>query len=378
MDVDLIRYFDTATLQRGRDYASRGLVISVDPMGDGALTARVSNGRGTSYRQQIIHTDGWLDGHCTCPVGHNCKHVAAVMTTWSATRPTRPGLAAPTLGWLQRITESAALPPRVETRPDPYPDKVKDRLLYVLSEATQVRIDICKGRINAANTGLNRSIRRYDAAHALRSADPAQFIRPVDLELLSALAQARLWEAGYGHALPEPLRPKARDAITVIRRLCETGRFLYDTRPDAHLSWSEQTPLPRLSWRMAANGRQRLAFVDATGQPLHLRSLGDATLWVDTEHGRIGALDEALEPRAIGLVESSPEVDAQEARALGPALPDTLAGLDLPRPRDVRRVSTRGPAENGASDPRARECARRAALFRLRSAAPHPHPPFRL
>ena len=262
MDIRLSDHFDWAALQRGRDYARRGLVVSVDALADDALAAQVSNGRGTTYRQRIVLGDGWLDGQCSCPVGHNCKHVAAVMMTWAAKQHERPGFAAPVQGWLRRIKDSATPTQHPEVLPEDYPENVKDRLLYVLApHGAQVRIDICKGRINAAGTGLNKSIRRYDAAHALRGTGPAKFIRPVDLALLSALAQARLWDAGYGYGLPDLLRPRGQDAIALILRLCETGRFLHDTAPGTQLTWSGERPAPRLTWRMAADGRQRLGFI---------------------------------------------------------------------------------------------------------------------
>ncbi|MGC9419542.1 MAG: SNF2-related protein [Rhodovulum sp.] len=340
MDIRLSDHFDSAALQRGRDYARRGLVVSIDASSEHALAAQVSNGRGTTYRQRISLGDDWLDGHCSCPVGHNCKHVAAVMMTWAAKQHTRPNLAAPVQTWLRRVKDSAAAAPPAETRPEDYPANVKDRLLYVLApHGAQLRIDICKGRINAAGTALNKSIRRYDAAHALRSTGPAKFIRPVDLDLLSALAQARLWDAGYGYGLPDLLRPRGADSLALVRRLCETGRFLHDAVPDAQLTWSEDRPVPRLAWRMAADGRQRLGFVDTAGQPLHLRSLEGATLWVDATAGRIGALEETVDADLLQLVAASPEVAPEEVDALGAALPDRLAGLDLPRPQVIRQTT---------------------------------------
>lgn len=117
MDIRLSKHFEAAALQRGRDYARRGLVVSVDEPEDGALAAKVSNGRGSTYRQRISFGDGWVDGHCSCPVGHNCKHVAAVMLTWAARQHARPVLAAPVQGWLRRIKDSAAPALRPDSRP---------------------------------------------------------------------------------------------------------------------------------------------------------------------------------------------------------------------------------------------------------------------
>ena len=151
MDIRLSDHFDSTALQRGRDYARRGLVVSVEASSEHALTAQVSNGRGTTYRQRISLGDGWLDGHCSCPVGRNCKHVAAAMVIWAAKQTTRPNLAAPVESWLRRVKDSVAAAPPAETRPEGYPDKVKDRLLYVLMPiGPQLRVDIYKGRINAA------------------------------------------------------------------------------------------------------------------------------------------------------------------------------------------------------------------------------------
>ena len=343
MDIRLNEHFDGGTLQRGRDYARRGFVVSVEALADGALAARVSNGRGTTYQQRIGLGRGLVDGICSCPVGHNCKHVVAALTIWMEQQGDRPRLATPVQGWLGRIREAAAPAQLPEARTQAYPDNVKDRLLYVLAApGPKLKIDIYKGRINAGGTALNKSIRRYDALHALRSAAPAKFIRPVDLELLGALAQARLWETHYSYGLPELFRPKGEDVTALIRRLCDTGRFLHDNAPDAYLTWSDTRPEPRLAWRMAADGAQRLRFEDEAGQPMDLRGMDGATLWIDTAEGRVGTLEQAVQTDVLRLVETAPEVAPYDAAALAAALPDRLADMDLPRPRKIgqtRRVA---------------------------------------
>ena len=338
MNIQLSDHFDRTTLQRGRDYARRGLVGPVEALTDGALGGRVSNGRGNSYQQRITFGRGRVDGVCSCPVGRNCKHVAAILVLWAEQQERRPGLAAPVLGWLERIKERPAAPQPPEPPHEDYPDNVKDRLLYLLApHGPQVKIDICKGRINAAGTALNKGVRRYDAIHALRSAAPARFIRPVDIELLSALAQARLWDAHYNYGLPDLLRPRGEAAIALLRRLCDTGRFLHDTDPDALLSWSETRPEPRLGWQITAAGNQRLGFEDASGQPLELCGLDGATLWIDRQRRLIGALEGAFGDDVLRLVAGAPEIAPHETEALVAALPERLAGLTLPRPRKIGR-----------------------------------------
>jgi len=69
----------------------------------------VSNGQGKVYRQSIDLKDSRrkanVAGICSCPVGFNCKHVAAVLLVWSERESTprgqgKTGLPRPVLGWL--------------------------------------------------------------------------------------------------------------------------------------------------------------------------------------------------------------------------------------------------------------------------------------
>ncbi len=346
MTIKLSDHFDATTLQRGRDYARRGLVEAVEAQADGLLTARVENGQGSTYRQRVSFGGGRVNGACSCPVAHNCKHVAAVLFIWAERQDRRGALAPPVLGWLERVRGWAAVAasPKLQVASsDGYSDNVKDRLLYVLAPRDgEVKIDICKGRINSAGTALNNGIRRYDAVNALRSAVPPQFIRSEDLELLSELALARLWEAQFSYyGLPDLLRPRAEAAVLLLRRLCETGRFLHQPKPDAQLSWSEACPHPRLGWAVTSSGGQKLRFEDAADQPLDLYALGSSigtTLWIDRERGQIGALNWVVDRAALRLVEGAPEIAAHETEALVTALPDRLAGLSLPPPRAIKRT----------------------------------------
>lgn len=150
MDIRLKDHFDAATLARGRDYARRGLVGSVKALAGGALEARVSNGRGESYKQHIERDGGVVDGNCSCPVGYNCKHVVAALTIWAEERGAqqgkrpvaRSGLAEPVQGWFRRIRTANVTPQRPEARPEDCPDTMKARLLYVLvPQNPQVKAD---------------------------------------------------------------------------------------------------------------------------------------------------------------------------------------------------------------------------------------------
>ena len=108
MRIRLSNYFDTKTLQRAQDYVDRGLVIKVETERSGAVLSRISNGLGQTYNQHIaLHGDA-VFGACSCPMGHNCKHVAAALIYLAkAQHKNAVSLAAPVDAWLARVRQNA-------------------------------------------------------------------------------------------------------------------------------------------------------------------------------------------------------------------------------------------------------------------------------
>jgi superfamily II DNA or RNA helicase len=75
----------TRTFQRGRSYASDNRVVTIEWDPDIKTLTGAVIGRGAVYSTAAFFAsdgDGSLgldDGECTCPVGYNCKHVAAIV-----------------------------------------------------------------------------------------------------------------------------------------------------------------------------------------------------------------------------------------------------------------------------------------------------------
>lgn len=344
-------YFDQVTLQRGGDYAARGFVVSVKRLGGGGIVSQVKNEQGKIYNQIISEDKGRIIGGCSCPVVHNCKHVAAALICLNKAQEKEMAQLDVVVGdWISRIRETVPSQNTYIERPENYPDTVKDRIIYILdSFGPQLKVDTYKGRVATSGSTLNKSMRRYDILNVLRSNNPPNFIRPIDLDLLSALIQAGVWDAryNYGPALPPLLQSKGEDTIGLFRRLCETGRFHYEPSPGARLVWSEDRRDAKLGWHVATGGDQQLCFVDSAGAPLQLRGIDGATFWIDIETGRMGALAQALSLEVLRLIEKAPVVSAGQAELVSAALPDHMAGLVLPRPRTIRHVA-RPPMERYA------------------------------
>ena len=354
-------HFDKTTLQRGVDYARCGYVEALETLPDGSLRGRVRNDQGKVYRVAVTFGAPGLQGVCTCPVGTNCKHAVALLMVWGqspasgpetmspaeqneqspTTGPTpAPALPREVSAWIDHMARVApARVPVVADTDDTYPPNVKDRLLFVVSAVpVTLQIDTVKGRVGSGSDSLQASMRPYNALSALRAPSPPKFLRHLDRKLLTALAKTSLWRADYAYTVPELLKPGLEDMLGLLRRLCDTGRFLFEPRPDAQLRWSTDDPDLRLAWHRDARGCQRLRFEDAQGRPLLLKALDDATVWVDPGDGTIGHLSRSVTLGILYAVKDSPVVMPEHAPAVAAALPVTLGDLALPRPGSSRRI----------------------------------------
>ncbi len=82
---EIARAFDSGAFARGRAYQRDGRVRQLTISADGATISGSVHGNQQKPYSQVIglkrRNTGALDvtGTCSCPVGHNCKHVAAVL-----------------------------------------------------------------------------------------------------------------------------------------------------------------------------------------------------------------------------------------------------------------------------------------------------------
>ncbi len=143
-DADIVHATSEREFREGRRYAEsmrvRGIVVSED----GSLIEATTQGTAPRpYRERIaLHRDrnGRLEirGLCTCPVGGNCKHVAAVLMAARREqhlRPKPPQSAAeeplaPEIGaWLSGLDRAGC----DDLGCDGYPANVRSRIFYVLN-----------------------------------------------------------------------------------------------------------------------------------------------------------------------------------------------------------------------------------------------------
>ena len=101
-DDQIISRVGHRAFQRGLDYARKGRVRGVGVAGDGDIISAQSKGSGARiYQTMVFRKQGagsapasWA-GTCSCPVGSNCKHVAALLITARTLAQAEPDAAAP-------------------------------------------------------------------------------------------------------------------------------------------------------------------------------------------------------------------------------------------------------------------------------------------
>ena len=115
-DDQIISRVGHRAFERGLDYARKGRVRGISVAGDGDIISAQSKGSGAhTYQTMVFRKQGarsapasWA-GTCSCPVGSDCKHTAALLITARALAQAEPdGAAAPSGGpapWESRLAD---------------------------------------------------------------------------------------------------------------------------------------------------------------------------------------------------------------------------------------------------------------------------------
>ena len=114
-DDQIISRVGHRAFERGLDYARKGRVRGISVAGDGDIISAQSKGSGAhTYQTMVFRKQGarsapvsWA-GTCSCPVGSDCKHTAALLITARALAQAEPDVAAPSGGpapWENRLAD---------------------------------------------------------------------------------------------------------------------------------------------------------------------------------------------------------------------------------------------------------------------------------
>jgi superfamily II DNA or RNA helicase len=351
-EEDLRKAFDPQVLNRGRGVRVHKRVRQVDASADGLrIAGSVQGSERRPYNQTVSlvpvrgGTGVRVSGYCTCPVGINCKHVAAVLLEHcsrlkhveaaspdpradghvaAAAQATR--LSADVTAWIDRLGEAIA--PTAKAQSEHTPNQRELRFVLNPRDALPRGASAAAALIRAVSVRLkkDRSIfdeRRCDPNIASRPATQLpQFVAVDDLPILRDLAVL-----GNTHRLTGGADlPLGADAVSLrcLEAMLATGRLRLGSADGPVLRPGPDMPAePR--WVKGERGGQRLAFA-----PTAEAGGIDAVLplrppwYVDAERGLIGRIATAL-PVALALeVARAPEIGLSQAAAVKSLLTQRL------------------------------------------------------
>lgn len=329
---------DPASLARGVEYfeSDRATVHeAIDSIDQVTLYGDCQGSGGRVYEQSIsLWNDGHLQvsGRCTCPVGYNCKHVAALCLAWAwleddeviePIEPIEP--ARPIADWLDRLqpAEQGTTAPRPGT----------EALLYELVPSDSIRsggdpaINLVISRLKKnGDWGKGRGVSAYIAGGHDVFSRP-KYLQGPDRDITALLIATDRITPGYQTVLDGVAGTTALDLMLQSNRLfmqTEGGR-IGPFRPGGH------RPLG-LHWAETRDGGYELRL--DTGVAGSVLTRTSPPHYVDTERLEIGVLDlpGELPADALPALQSAPRVDREQAREVSRKIALTQPGLPTPEP----------------------------------------------
>jgi superfamily II DNA or RNA helicase len=307
---ELMRELGAAVIERALVIVQRNGVRGVQAAADGSrMTAVVLNEERRAYHQTIALSRASgnfkIKGYCTCPIGLNCKHVAAVLLERLKSFPkvaqlpspvpalaspqaastavatfgqpvSRAGLDRATQAWLDRIELSVAPPvPRAVT-------PQARHMFYVLEPASDVPgvATVRAVTVSIAKDGTPRDERLVDIDHWERlQKQGVKYLTDADTAILRDLAWVK--RQRYGSTTAVHLQSDVA-SLRVLAKLLATGRLRARAINGAVLSLAAAVSAEPKRLKHAS-GHQQLVFVPSAGAAF------DAILALDPPHYLRGA-----------------------------------------------------------------------------------------
>ena len=306
-------------IRKARPYQRRGAVRDLHAdKGGQRLIASVKGTRPRPYHVLVEIGGGnpvILSARCSCPVGHNCKHAAAVLLAALENPPPlqpvqKDPLDGPVGDWLHQFAHAATAAPA--------PEEIVYRLDRAPRPGASVVLDLRVARVlKSGGWGGDRMCPLQQLQNPT-----AKYVQPDDRALLRLLSSG-LWQS------PPPLLADPDLVDLLMQRIVATGRCRWRQLDSPPLGLGP--PLPgRLAWQLGSDGRQTIAVELGDGRAVVLPAA--APWYVDPDRNVAGpiAFDIA---RALVKVALSAPVTIEQAPAVAGRLALDLPGLALPPPR---------------------------------------------
>lgn len=255
-ETEIRKWLGKATAQKGKELFEQGRINEFDLDDEGmSVVASVRAEDRLPCQVQITRSDAALiENQCSCPMGENCKHVAAVLYEWMdelegdagepAAAPIGPFAFGQWLGALENVKDGSA--PSTE-----YADSIKQRLIYILEPDgdQDIRLHFVTARLLKSG-GYGKAV-AYDAANILQYSVP-QYILSVDEKILRDVATDRSLSSLRGY------RIKGEAGLSVLKRALSTGRCHWRDKDHQALKRGDKRG-GKWQWKLNSRGDQHLS-----------------------------------------------------------------------------------------------------------------------
>lgn len=323
---------DTASLARGIDYFDRGRATvrdAIDLIDQVTLYGDCLGSGGKVYEQSVsLWNDDHLEvsGSCSCPVGYNCKHVAAICLAWASLEEEE--FADPThsiTDWLDHLKPAA--PAAADPRPG------TEALLYELVPMDSVQpgrelvISLVISRLKKnGDWGKGRGVSAYTAGGHHVFSRP-KYLQGPDREITALLIATDRITPGYQTSL------EGVTGTTALQLMLQSNRLFMQTEAGRIGPFRPGSNRPLdLHWTETRDGGYELKL--ETGTSGGVLSRTSPAHYVDMERLEIGVLDlpGELPADALPALQSAPRVDREQAREVSQMIAQTQPGLPTPEP----------------------------------------------
>ena len=332
---DVIELCGSVATSRGRVYKTRGAVRELDWDAESqVLYSQVQGSASEPYQQRITIAPHRLDGECSCPVGFNCKHVAASLLCWIDEQTTAPSADDQTLRavnrWLQRMVDRS----RQGTHASEHHEPGEPLLFYQLGESSLsqhqsgITLQILQSRLlKRGGYGKETPYRYHGHYHH------PDWVTPADRAILE-LAVGRHNDFTY-----RTLTIEGDIGHLLMGKLIATRRCFWGEHREAPLSRGEDSTLD-FDWQSDELDLLRLQ-VSLAGSDSWQLIPADPPWYVDRHTLQAGQLRQV--PAVVQLQDllAAPPLPAAHAQAVSNYLAARLpeASLPLPREPDFVRVN---------------------------------------
>ena len=343
---DIRRVIGEPYFSRGEEYLHQGKVQSVEVSADRETVTSTVSGSGLEVYDQDIDLSftpaGGLhsvSGACSCPVGFNCKHVAAALLSLadrpapevrvsgkSATvQPSGDGdtLHAGLRLWLGEF--AGAMEPRKD---DPGAGSSEEQLYYVFRLRKDGQPEIMPYRVWSEGKG---SIRTQECRNIKAISFYWTFLTLEDITILAKLSHFS--DEGW----PRNFKwPEGENFFEFLKEIMSTGRARAEKARGPVLTWGPPRRF-KFEWVMNDQGDQHVETCVEDGEKLTVLPF-PTLVYLDASDGLIGVVETDLPAPLAGTLARAPSVPAAAAGVFADELV-RIGGEHVPRPRalDVTR-----------------------------------------